>query len=290
MSRLRAGVALSALIFLPAVAFASSGHEVTHHEATSHEAPTESHVEKVAHETTEHPEPTLQHKALAAGLARFVDLPAGCFAKQEYPCALRIVERGELGLASAKLQATPEAELRMASPHEIMILSGAWWLRDTENLTVKFGEIRLELAGDALIERGREGLQVMNLNGQMKVKNGETETSAVPTGFQSLVAGLDKDAKLVQRDVRASDPAVMMSRLLRIAGAGYADVVVKAPEYRELSKKAVEEAAQLYRATLQARKLASEAEEAKATAKKAAAQAERQKFRTMFRDRFFKED
>ena len=258
MSRARAGIALLLLLFLPAVALASEG-EVT------------------------------QHKDLAAGPALLVDLPKGCFAKAEYPCAIRVSERGELRLGSAKFLATPEAELRITNVHEILILSGTWRLQQTENLTVKFGEIRLVLAGDALIERGSEGLQVANLNGQMKLKNGDVEASVVPTGFRSLVAGLDGEGRLVQRELRASEPLELMNRLLHVTGAGYADVRAKAPEYREFAKKAVGESAALYQSTIQNRQIASEAAAAKAAQKRAAVEAERQRFRTMFRERFYGE-
>lgn len=227
-----------------------------------------------------------KHKALPAAAAAYVDLPAGCFAQAVYPCALRALGRGELRWGHAVLQATPEAELRLEGARELRLLSGAWWLRDLDGAGLRFGEIRLELTGDALIGRGR-GLEVVNLAGRMKLQGPARESSAVPPGYQSVIAGLDKNARLVQRELRAADAAEVLSRLLQIAGAGYAEVAARAPGYRATFHAAVESSARLYEQTVAARRLASEAEDAARAEKRRRTERENRELREMFRARYY---
>lgn len=243
-----------------------------------------------AHAAETHAHTTVEHKALPAQAAKYVDLPAGCLAKATFPCALKVTERGELDLQNAKLQAAPNAELRLAGAHEILILSGDWWIREAHGVRVKFGEIQLGLAGDSLIERSQEGLHIMNLEGQVKLTGPRKDTSVVPTGFQSVVAGLDHDARLVQLELRPGDTSRMLKRLFAIAGAGYQDVTLKASGYRSLQKEAVVAASKLYSSTLEARRLASESADKAKAEKQEVQKRDQQKYRQMFRDRFFRED
>lgn len=255
-----------------------------HHAAnSSHEHKTEQHNHS--------PAPIEDQKKGLAPIvaARFLQVPHACL-NHQFPCALQVAEAGTIEINKNKMHVSQGTQLILLEENQMQMIRGAVWLRDSEGLTFKFGEIAFQVTGDILYERSGDRVVLRNLAGtatMTSMKERKNRPSEIPVGFENWYQGLGRTGEAGQGVVRAFDLKDFMTTWLQVTGQTsphFTDVIAG---YKTQQKTAVAQSGQLYQQAFEMRDLASAKAEDAVQQKRARLEKENSRMRQMFRQRFF---
>ena len=119
----------------------------------------------------------------------FVDQPAGCYAQQNFPCAIRATQNREIfDLKKTKLTVSKGSSILLQSVSEPRMLEGQFWFENAEKMIIYSGLADFEIEGDVWFEKNSSGrILALNLNGNIVAQK---TSQPVPVGFQNWYDGM----------------------------------------------------------------------------------------------------
>jgi len=219
--------------------------------------------------------------------SKHIELPVQCLAHAQFPCAIQILERGELAWGEQKFRAAPQSKFVLHSSEQLQLLEGQAWLLGMDGQNLKFGEIEFQMQGDVHVLRDKDRLTVTALTGLVGVSGPRGESFSIPAGFQNWYHGLSAEAEVEQGVVKAFDPTSFITHWLEIVGTDQSQFAEVVALYRQNQRDAVQNSAKLYKDVLQIRRIASEKSDKEQADRRRRQEQENRKFRQMFRQKFF---
>lgn len=227
---------------------------------------------------------------------QYVDLPAGCFSKQKYPCSLRTSENGLIvEKKNYRIIMKPQTVLTWNSDSEMRFVSGDVWLDSKEErLSLILGPLlAVDFSGQVAVgNQEDQGLvRLQNLSSDMSFKSqGLLASEAVPVGFENWYSVISSEKQIQRGVIKPIDKIAFFKNWMTVAVLSAAELKSRFKEFSLMWRGNVEQASRFYQKIIERRVANAEEEQENKKQELLRQKKQREKIRKLYRQKNYLEE
>ena len=218
----------------------------------------------------------------------YVDEPIDCFAKQQFPCAVRFIKKAQrLQIGDGNYYGQKGTSLVFLEPQRLRLLEGVLFAVSDLGVTISGGVAEFQSKGESLIEKSHSSkVEAMNFSGELKVKGVFHNLSEeIPVGLSKWYSGTNLNGSFEQGILGPIEPSRGLSLWRDLTFFSKQKAKNKIDAYKKTWKEGLEISSALYKEVVQRRIASSERRRLQKQKQIEFEQQERKKLIQLFRER-----